>query len=266
MSIVHVAKDETRTHQAICQQIVEEARAAMETCNWKVGQLAVEWIAKSGQTDAEFGQYLGLSKKQVQQRRTVWERFGKEFELRKQNITWTHFRVCVAWADAVECLQWAADAEASVVEMVAWHRAQTGESTSSFSIAESDLDIVDDDDASDGLKSVIPVSEEIAAQKAPVQKPGASAAAEGKQAESSGKAQQRPSSGSGKPRENVRQPRNVDPEKFDVVEEQSHVISQLRDLAAPFCAAYRLADYVRAVRSHVDEVQAMIVEQEKKAN
>ncbi len=261
----------------VCQRLVHEAKSALEVSNWRIGELAVEWVAVTGKTDAQFGEYLGLSKKQVQQRRLVWELFGvrKEFREGLAGLTWTHFRIALGWDDADDCLKWAADAEATVNEMIMWRKASHGEPLTGVSQNSlmlepvADAEVPDDDEKIfNGAESpVVPVR---AKQETGQQNSSEDIAAGDRQESAESRKADKPDakprkpSGSSKPRENVRQPRSVDEKKFDLLDELSHVMSQLRDLAAPFYAADRLEDYVRAVRSHVDEITAEIKRQQER--
>lgn len=65
----------------------------------------------------------------------------------------------------------------------------------------------------------------------------------------------------GKPRENVKQPRSVDPAKFNLLEELEFGLSSLHDLSGPFVAAEKVEDWVRVLRSHLDEMVAIAKEQ-----
>lgn len=108
--------------------LIRTAQVAVNTGNWIVGQCASEWLSEygRGRTDEQFGELIGLSRTQVQQRRQVWESFGK-IHTRFKTITWTHFREALQWDDAEACLEWAEECNATVAEMRAWRRAQRGE-------------------------------------------------------------------------------------------------------------------------------------------
>lgn len=122
--------DTERAQSAAAARIVQQAHDCMETCNWRLGDLAAQWKQQTGRTDEEFGLAIGLSKQQVQARRAVWERFGDSTELDdlRSRLTWSHFREAVAWDDAIVALDWAAACEATVAEMRTWYRIQHGES------------------------------------------------------------------------------------------------------------------------------------------
>lgn len=104
--------------------LVLQAKEAISTCNWKVGELASLWTSRwsKGRTDDDFGTAIGMSGDRVNQCRRVHERFGDSDLSRK--LSWTHFRDALAWDDAEACLQWACDMDATVAEMKAWRRAQ----------------------------------------------------------------------------------------------------------------------------------------------
>ena len=69
---------------------------------------------------------VGLSGDQIYQRRRVWEAFGA-VQRNFPSLKWSFFYVALNWDDAEDCLQWAADSDATVSEMRAWRRAQRGE-------------------------------------------------------------------------------------------------------------------------------------------
>ena len=122
-------------------QLVETAQIAVSRCNWVVGRCAAEWTQRyaRGRTDADFAALVGLSADQVYQRRRVWETFADvrdRYETdpapgdRKRGPRWSHFYVALTWDDAPECLDWAAENEATVAEMKAYRRALHGEDLS----------------------------------------------------------------------------------------------------------------------------------------
>jgi len=258
--VIHVQK----ATAAIEQQLVQEAREVMEPCNWRLGRCAAEWVSKTGKTDSDFGFEIGFSKKQVQQRRAVWEKFSsKELELFVTNLTWSHFRAALSWdmPEAVECFQWAVEAEATVQEMIAWRYAQRGEVVpfNPKPLAE----LVEDTETPD--EGMATVTGEKSGEYTPFQnsadmKPGANAGqdpAENAQKPTGNK-------GGGKPREKAKQPRKIDPAKFNEMEEVDHVMSTVRDLAAPFCAVKKTEAIVRALRALMSELSA-IAEKEQES-
>ncbi|MFH5805718.1 hypothetical protein [Alienimonas sp. DA493] len=122
-------------------QLVETAQLAVSQCNWVVGRCAAEWTQRyaRGRTDADFAALVGLSADQVYQRRRVWETFAdvrERYEAEAQpgaprrGPRWSHFYVALTWDDAPECLEWAAENEATVAEMKAYRRALHGEDLS----------------------------------------------------------------------------------------------------------------------------------------
>lgn len=255
-----VIVERAQSQDAVCMRIIEDCRRSLETCNWKLGELASEWVQVTGKTDGELGDKIGFSRKQVQQRRSVWERWGHvKFDGGQRawqlGLEWSHFRTAVGWDDADECLQWAIHAGANVAEMIAWRRAQRGEDL--FNGLVSDSDVVPD--------SEVPDEGDGAGQRAESEKRKAESG-ERNAVESQDDRplevpqkvepvkEPKPAKKPGKLRENVRQPRGVDPAKFNLLDELDHVMSTLRDLAGPFVAAKKLDDYLRAVRSHVDEM------------
>ncbi|MEZ6047586.1 MAG: hypothetical protein R3C11_18805 [Planctomycetaceae bacterium] len=110
------------------EQLISKAQSAISQCNWVVGECASQWTQKyaKGRTDADFSALIGLSPDQVYQRRRVWETFADVHES-YTNLKWSHFYVSLNWEDAPECLQWADENEATVVEMKAWRRSMRGE-------------------------------------------------------------------------------------------------------------------------------------------
>ena len=122
-------------------QLVETAQVAVSRCNWVVGRCAAEWTRRyaRGRTDADFAALVGLSADQVYQRRRVWETFADVREryetaaepgVPQKGPRWSHFYVALTWDDAPECLDWAAENEATVAEMKAYRRALHGEDLS----------------------------------------------------------------------------------------------------------------------------------------
>ena len=114
------------------ESLIQTAQQAISHCRWIVGECASKWTQRHarGRTDAEFGQLVGLSGDQIYQRRRVWETFSAVRE-RFAVLKWSHFYAAVNWDDAAECLQWAAETQATVAEMKAWRRALRGEDLTS---------------------------------------------------------------------------------------------------------------------------------------
>jgi hypothetical protein len=106
--------------------LIQAAKQAITTCNWKVGEAASNWTAKwaKGRTDADFGAAVDLTGDQVGQRRRVWERWGEKL-IPYRNLSWSHFAVSVAWEDADTYLEWAYANQATVSEMKAYRHART---------------------------------------------------------------------------------------------------------------------------------------------
>jgi hypothetical protein len=119
--------DKTETEE----QLIQRAQRALTLCNWEIGECASKWTQRyaRGRTDADFGAQIGLSSDQVYQRRRVWDTFSDVYE-QYPALRWSHFYAALNWDDAPECLQWAADMQATVAEMKAWRRAQHGEDLS----------------------------------------------------------------------------------------------------------------------------------------
>jgi len=109
-------------------QLIRTAQEAANSGNWIVGECACRWLHTyaKGRTDEQFGELIGLSRTQVQQRRQVWETFGKTY-YRHENLTWSHFRDALQWEDAEECLAWADSQAATCKEMALWRQVQRGE-------------------------------------------------------------------------------------------------------------------------------------------
>jgi hypothetical protein len=109
-------------------QLIDTAIEAVSHCRWVVGECAAKWTQRyaRGRTDADFGALIGVSADQVFQRRRVWETFGAvrgDF----RSLKWSHFHAALNWDDALDCLRWADEMQATVAEMRAWRRAQRGE-------------------------------------------------------------------------------------------------------------------------------------------
>lgn len=110
------------------EELITTAQQAISQCNWVVGECAAKWTERyaKGRTDTDFSALIGLSPDQVYQRRRVWETFSDVYA-DYNRLKWSHFYVALNWEDAPECLQWAEENEATVVEMKAWRRALRGE-------------------------------------------------------------------------------------------------------------------------------------------
>jgi hypothetical protein len=110
------------------EQLINTALEAVSQCRWVVGECAARWTQRyaRGRTDADFALLIGISPDQVYQRRRVWEAFGAirgDF----RSLKWSHFYAALNWDDALECLRWSEEMQATVAEMRAWRRAQRGE-------------------------------------------------------------------------------------------------------------------------------------------
>lgn len=108
-------------------QIIEAARGACSGLNWVLGECAAEWTRAwaKGRGDADFAVLVGdeLTAGKVGRCRRVWESF---IDIRGQfpKLHWSHFDKARAFGEhAEECLEWAAEVEATVAEMNAWGRA-----------------------------------------------------------------------------------------------------------------------------------------------
>lgn len=110
------------------QELIEWARSIITKSAWSLGEAASEWCQKyaRGRTDADFAALLDCKPDYISERRRVYETFA---DVRSEygSLSWSHFKVCVPWDDAPECLAWAEQNKASVAEMRAWRRLQHGE-------------------------------------------------------------------------------------------------------------------------------------------
>jgi hypothetical protein len=115
--------------------LIATARAAISDCNWTIGECAVLWCQQyaRGRTDADFGAAIGLSGDKVYKCRRVFEAFDNGVSAPVRNffpkLKWSHFYAALTWDEAAahESLTWANHNEATVAELKAWHRIQTGE-------------------------------------------------------------------------------------------------------------------------------------------
>jgi hypothetical protein len=117
------------------EELLAKAQEAVSHSNWVVGECAAKWTQKyaRGRTDADFASQVGMSADQVFQRRRVWETFADVYAS-YPSLKWSHFYCALNWDDSPECLQWAAENDATVAEMRAWRRALRGEDLSVESI------------------------------------------------------------------------------------------------------------------------------------
>ena len=88
---------------------------------WRAERL---WRLKEefGETDEKIGERHGWSKQYVHTMRSVWAGFGQSFEV-NSGVDFKHCKTAMAWPDADECLEWAAENNASVPAMKAWRKA-----------------------------------------------------------------------------------------------------------------------------------------------
>lgn len=122
------AKPSARSGDETEQQLINLAAEAVSHCRWVVGECAAKWTQRysRGRTDTDFAALIGASPDQVFQRRRVWETFESvrgDF----RSLKWSHFYTALTWDDALDCLKWAEEMQATVAEMRAWRRAQRGE-------------------------------------------------------------------------------------------------------------------------------------------
>lgn len=106
--------------------LIQAAKQAITTCNWKVGEAASMWTARwaKGRTDADFGAAVDLTADQVYQRRRVWDRWGEK-PIPYRFLSWSHFYAALTWEDADTYLEWAYANQATVSEMKAYRTAKT---------------------------------------------------------------------------------------------------------------------------------------------
>ena len=253
----------------VVREIVQAARDCMENCNWRLGELAADWVQKTGETDAEFGEWIGYSKKQVQQRRSIWEKFGREerYHHLRAALTWTHFREALAWDDeaAFEALAWAAAADANTAEMRAWYGMKHGKPMATMLTDEREV-ISDKDTPNDGEKGVV-------LQRAKAETPETDDDEAGTVTDESRESdayqpyrkeqiqKEKPPAG-GKVKDKCKQPREIDQSRFSVAEEVDNVVVTCRDLAAPFCAAKQTSAFIRALMVVMEEL-AKVAEAEE---
>ncbi len=109
------------------EALIDRARSSVSVEAWTVGECAMQWTKRyaRGRTDEEFGNMIGMSREQIWVRRHVFEKFGDHGT--RDRLRFSHYVVALNWDDADDCLEWAADSEATVAEMRAWRRAQRGE-------------------------------------------------------------------------------------------------------------------------------------------
>lgn len=245
--------------------IVQQARLCMESCNWRLGELACEWIRKTGKSDAEFGDRIGFSKKQIQQRRVVWETFGVGGNIASGNtgsrlnqecqeirplLTWSHFRAAVPWGiESFDFLKWAAESEATVKEMRCFRAAQNGEDL--FALTGNEDAEMDRVDVESSAAPEPDLAEASQAVKGSDQKPGSGAATSD---DSYPSGNQKRTQAAGQPRTQTSQPRSVDPAKFNVMEAVDRVRTTTLELAAEFVAAKRTDEFIHALRVVINEL------------
>ncbi len=109
-------------------RLIQYARSVISKSAWMLGECASDWhrMYARGRTDADFAALLDVKEDYIYERRRVWETFSDvrdEYPL----LTWSHFKVAIAWQDSAECLGWAQENSATVAEMKAWRRLQHGE-------------------------------------------------------------------------------------------------------------------------------------------
>lgn len=119
---------EVRQDQDSEAALIASAKAAITTCNWKVGECASLWTERwaRGRTDADFGAAIDLTAEQVGQRRRVWDRWGGKQDM-IFGLSWSHYYVALAWEDADTYLEWAYENQATVSEMRAYRTAKTSQ-------------------------------------------------------------------------------------------------------------------------------------------
>lgn len=109
------------------------ARRAQSQTDWTIGAMAHAWLSKwgRGRTLADFGRLTGHPEEFVRHRYEVFQRFSAMRD-KLPRLLFAHFSAAMKWGndDAIVCLEWADDMDASVAEMKAWRRAQHGEDLS----------------------------------------------------------------------------------------------------------------------------------------
>lgn len=128
----------TAMERELEEVLIAEAKAAISGADWVVGRCAVAWCQRHarGRTDADFGAMIGRSGDYVFRRRRVWELFGGQSTSHPDRVLeWGHFYAALTWSDAVRCLDWADENQATIAEMKAWRRLQNGEDLSVEPIA-----------------------------------------------------------------------------------------------------------------------------------
>lgn len=117
-----------RTDDKAERELIEWARSIITKSAWSLGEAAHEWCEKyaRGRTDADFAALVDCKPDYISERRRVFETFA-DVRSEYPSLSWSHFKVCVPWDDAPECLAWAEQNKASVAEMKVWRRLQHGE-------------------------------------------------------------------------------------------------------------------------------------------
>jgi len=130
------------------EALIEHARASVSMEAWTVGECAMHWTKRysRGRTDLDFGQIVGMTREQIWVRRHVFEKFGGHGC--RDRLRFSHYVVALNWDDADECLEWAADSEATVAEMRAWRRASRGEDLFTDNLSPGEFEIIAGDIAS----------------------------------------------------------------------------------------------------------------------
>jgi len=115
-----------QSEDAFLVGVREHLEMLQSDANWYLGAAAAEWTTRhaAGRTDAAFATAVGVSRDRVTKARRVVEVFRSCAPVHKHEKTlkWGHYYAAVAWDDAEETLEWAADCEATRAEMLAWHR------------------------------------------------------------------------------------------------------------------------------------------------
>jgi hypothetical protein len=114
------------------KQLIAEARKAVASCNWVLGECAWEWteLYSKGRTDADFARMIDddtVTVSKIGDCRRVWADFGKTYG-QWPSLTWSHFRAAkrLPLPSIHDALDWANDNESTVSEMLAWTRARFG--------------------------------------------------------------------------------------------------------------------------------------------
>jgi hypothetical protein len=111
--------------------IIERTRRAMSDALWELGETGAKWLASHARFRplSVWAAVVGVEPARMELCVKVWETFS-DVRMSLQYLHWAHFRAALDWEDPMSSLQWANDINATVAEMKAWRRAQSGEDLS----------------------------------------------------------------------------------------------------------------------------------------